>query len=137
MIRGRWIPVLAASVVLAGCASMGGGAASPDDGSPPPAVAAASSAAPAPSPTEALCTTRSCIATNMDQALPGIVAKDEAVIRKAVCKASSVQVSNGVWTATCTVTESDGSVSEGYGNIVPASQQVTYDPQKIIKMPGS
>lgn len=61
------------------------------------------------------------------------MAKDNAVITKATCKPSTVKANAGqTWTASCKVTESDGSVSTGYGNLVESSGEVTYDPQDVI-----
>ncbi len=64
----------------------------------------------------------------------GIVAKDESVMTKAVCKPSTVRPNPGdTWTVTCTVTYSDGSEWRGYANLLPAQGKVTFEPQAIIK----
>ena len=95
--------------------------------SPPPASTHA-----APS-----CTSSSCITTEIQHDLIGLVAKDEAVITKASCDpAALTRNAGGTYTAPCTVTESDGSVSTGDGNLLPAQGEITYDFKRIVRMPG-
>jgi hypothetical protein len=58
------------------------------------------------------------------------IARDNAVATKVVCPASSVkQNPGGTWTATCTVTDSDGKTYTGYGNI--AGTEVTFEPVSV------
>lgn len=123
--RARWIPGLITVGVLAGCASTG------STTSTPPAAQASSTApqAAAASPSEPVCTTRSCIAGDIQRSLVGLVAEDEAVATKASCKPSTVKHNAGdTWTARCTVTYSDGSAATGFGNLLPAQQKVTFQP---------
>jgi hypothetical protein len=51
------------------------------------------------------------------------------VSTKAVCKPSTVKHNAGnTWTVQCTVTYSDGSVSTGYANLLPAQNKITFEP---------
>ena len=80
------------------------------------------------------CTSNSCIASEIQRSLVGIVAKDESVITQASCDASTVTENAGnTWTATCTVTYSDGQVWSGDGNLIPSRNEVTFEPQAIIR----
>ena len=100
--------LLAAAVVaLAGCASAGS--------------------------TVPSCTTASCAAAEIQRSLVGLVAKDNAVMTKAVCAAAGVRQAGGTWTATCAVTESDGSVWRGYGSWVVATGDVAFEPVTQVK----
>jgi hypothetical protein len=94
---------------------------------------AGSPSAAAGSPSAPPCTTNACIADDIQHGLVGAVAKDNAVITKVTCKASTVKGNAGsTWTASCKVTESDGSVSTGFGNLVMSTDSVTYEPQDIL-----
>lgn len=118
----KLLAVAAAVTGLAGCASpVGTGPAAGSGSSAPPVPAASSSAPP--------CLTRACIAADIGRSLIGAVAKDEAVITKADCKASTVTRNAGdTYTAKCTVTYSDGSTATGFGNLLVAQQKVTFEP---------
>ena len=107
MVR-RLVP-LAAVVALAGCTSTGAGSTVPS------------------------CSTASCAAVEIQRSLVGLVAKDNAVMTKAVCAAAGVRNAGGTWTATCTVTESDGSVWRGYGSWVTATNAVAFEPVTQVK----
>lgn len=72
----------------------------------------------------------------IEKSLIGIVAKDYAVVTAAVCQPSTLKHNAGdTWTETCTVTESDGSVSTGFASLIPATDQITYDPQTLVSQP--
>jgi Protein of unknown function (DUF2510) len=87
---------------------------------------------PAPTATVA-CTTNACIATDAQQALPGTVAKDDSVMTKATCKPSTVtRNAGGTYTVTCTVNYSDGMVARGDANLIPAQDEITFEPTDII-----
>ena len=61
--------------------------------------------------------------------LIGGVAPDNSVVTKVDCRVSSVVHNAGdTWTASCTLTYSDGSVWAGYANLVPAENKVTWQP---------
>jgi Protein of unknown function (DUF2510) len=75
------------------------------------------------------CTSNSCIATEAQQSLIGAVAKDESVITKAACQASTVtDNSGGTYTVGCTVTYSDGSQWAGDATLIPAQDKVAWEP---------
>ena len=121
-----YAPLIALAVALAGCGNLGStaaaGGASAAASAPPPA----SSAAPSPAPR----TTHACIATEAQQNLVGLVAQDNSVSTKAVCKASTVKHNAGnTWTVWCTVTYSDGNETGGYANILSAQNKITFEPQ--------
>jgi hypothetical protein len=81
----------------------------------------------------AACTTNTCIAGEARQFLPGRVAKDDSVMTKATCKASTVKRNaGGTYTVTCTVTYSDGMVARGGANLIPAQDEITFEPTDII-----
>jgi hypothetical protein len=117
---------LAAIATLTGCASLGS---SPAAAGPP----SSAPSAPAPSPAAPPCTTRACIVTDAE-ALKGTVAKDNAVMTKVTCTASTVkQVVSGTYTVHCTVTYSDGMVARGIASVLTAgSGQVDWEPTDII-----
>lgn len=94
-------------VALVGCGSTAPGAAAP---SSPPS-----------------CTTGTCAAGEIQRSLVGLQAKDGAAITKAACKTARANP-GGTWSAACTVTESDGTVTTGTGNWFPAKDQVSYEP---------
>jgi hypothetical protein len=107
------VPALAV-LAVAGCASLGSGMPSA-----------------APSRT-ALCTTRACIVSDVQKSLVSIVAKDNSVITKALCKPSSVKHNPGnTWTVTCAVTYSDGKRALGYANLLPAQDKITFEPLDV------
>ena len=91
-------------------------------------------AAPDPAPSAAAaCTTNACIAGEAQQSLVGMVAKDDSVMTKAACKASTVQRNaGGTYTVSCTVTYSDGMVARGGANLIPAQDEITFEPADII-----
>jgi hypothetical protein len=61
------------------------------------------------------------------------VAKDDSVMTKATCKASTVKRNaGGTYTVTCTVTYSDGMVARGGANLIPAQDEITFEPTDII-----
>jgi hypothetical protein len=115
------IPSAIAVVLVAGCGSLGTG--SPPQGSPAPP------ASPASAPP---CTTDACIVTDI-KGLVGTVAKDDSVMTKVTCKTGSVsRKAAGVWTATCTVTYSDGDVAKGIGTVDETQDEVTFEPASVI-----
>ena len=116
------VPLTAAAILLAGCGSLGSSPAAPPQGSP--AAAVSSSAAP--------CTTDKCLAGDM-QTLVGTVDKEDSVMTKLACKASTVKRKTaGIWTMTCTVTYSDGTVARGVGTVDEAQDEVTFEPETIV-----
>ena len=118
------IAFVLSSLLLAGCGSL---ASSSNGGQP--------SAAPDPSPSA--CTSNACLTKQIQHNLLSIVAKDGAVITKAACRASTLKRNaGGTYTVYCKVTESDGAVSEGYANLIPAQDEITWDPTDIITPPG-
>ncbi len=87
---------------------------------------------PAPS-AAAACTTNACFASQAQQSLVGMVAKDDSLMTKAACKASTVKRNaGGTYTVTCTVTYSDGMVARGGANLIPAQNEITFEPTDII-----
>jgi hypothetical protein len=121
-----------AIAALSGCASAG----SPDAGNVTPAGIPSSAPSAAPDPSPALCTTHSCIAQDIQGSLPGLVAKDNAVITKAKCKASSVKDNQGgTYTAHCTAWYSDGSEAAGDATLITSSQKIAWEPTDIIVEP--
>ena len=83
------------------------------------------------------CTSNACVASEIERSLVGLAAKDGAAITKADCQASTVRHNAGnTWSADCTVTESDGSVSQGIGNWFVSTRQVSYDVLRIITPAG-
>jgi hypothetical protein len=118
--------------VIAGASGCGSGL---DAAGAGPSSSTVASAPPAPAPTTsaAPCITSACIISDMNQSLVGMVAKDNAVTTKAVCKKSSLKVNPGqTWTAKCTLTYSDGLVAEGFANLVEATEKITFEPENII-----
>jgi hypothetical protein len=139
----RPVVLLAAALALtaatAACGNLGstsaggpppptGSAAIPPAGSPP-AAAPSSSPAPAPSPTGP-CTTHACIVAQLEQNLTGLVAQDESVSTKVVCYESTVvyYAAADTYSASCTVTYSDGSQVSGTGNLDFTTDKVTFEP---------
>ncbi len=116
-----YAPLIAVAVALAGCGSLGSSTAA---GAPASAAAAASSAP---------CTTHVCIVADAE-GLKGTVAKDNSVMTKVACTASTVrQVVSGTYTVHCTVTYSDGMVARGIASVLTAgSGQVDWEPTDII-----
>lgn len=109
--------VLAAA--LAACGSLG-----------TPGAAGTSS----PPSSSAPCLTRSCIVSDIAQSLDGTAAKDGSVFTKVACKAASVKHDAGnTYTASCTATYSDGSEYSGYGSLLAARDQVTFEPETELK----
>jgi len=112
--------LIPAAILLSGCASLG-------------STPAAAPSAPAPSTSAAVCTTDACILSDIQASLIGMVAKDEDIATKAVCKKSTLKANPGQsWTATCTVTYSSGMVARGFGNLVLSSRTVTFEPETIL-----
>lgn len=90
-------------------------------------------AAADPAPSAAACTTNACIASDAQQSLVGSVAKDDSVMTKATCRASTVKRNlGGTYTVVCTVTYSDGKVARGNANLIPAQNEITFEPTDII-----
>lgn len=110
------------AATLAGCGSLGTTAAGTPS-SEPPAAAPASSAP---------CTTKACIVTDAE-GLKGTVAKDNAVMTRVACKASTVkQVVAGTYTVRCTVTYSDGMVARGIASVLTGTGEVDWEPTAIV-----
>jgi len=79
------------------------------------------------------CATGACAASEITRSLTGTVAKDDSVFDKVSCKAATAKDTSGVWTMTCTVDYSDGSVWRGFGNWVTSSNQVTFEPEAQVE----
>jgi hypothetical protein len=120
------IAIAAIALTVTGCVSAGDANGTP---SGPPAAAG--------SPSAPACTSSGCLTDQIQGDLLSVVAKDGAVITKASCKASTLkQNAGGSDTVYCKVTESDGAVSEGYANLIPSQQEITWDPTDVITEPG-
>lgn|SRR5487761_1569922 len=135
--RLRYAPplVIAAITALSGCSaatSSSSGGPPPPAGSPSAAAGSPSAlaAAPSSSPSAAPCTTHACIVQLLEQNLTGLIAQDESVATKAVCYKSTVvfHAAADTWSASCTVTFSDGSSASGTGNLDLGQQKVTFTP---------
>ncbi len=119
----RCVPLALAAlaVALAGCGSL---------------VPAASVSAPAPPSSQAPCTTNACIASDARQSLPGLVAKDNAVVTRATCRASTVTDNQGgTYTVHCTAWYSDGSEAAGDATLLPSQGKVAWEPTDVIIPP--
>ena len=116
-----YAPLIALAVALAGCGSLGS------------STAAGAPASAAGAPSSAPCTTHACVVADAE-GLKGTVAKDNAVMTKVACTASTVrQVVSGTYTVHCTVTYSDGMVARGIASVLTAgSGQVEWEPTDII-----
>lgn len=140
MKRALGLIAITAITATAGCAST---TSSPAGPVPNPAAsaslasqaAAQRSAQAAVSSAEAsassqICTTHACIAGDLQQGLTGLVAEDEAVTTRVVCRKSTVRFHRAAdaYSAACTVTYSDGSVSTGTGNLLISAKKVTFQP---------
>jgi hypothetical protein len=109
------------AAALAGCGSV-------------PAVLPSSGGSPAASPSATVCASTSCAIATIQQSLVGVVAKDNSVMTAVKCKPSSLKENAGdTWTAQCTVTYSDGAQWSGYGNMVPAKDSVTFEPEEQVR----
>lgn len=73
------------------------------------------------------CSASACATSEIQRSLIGFQARDGAAITKASCSGAVLNAGN-TWTATCTVTESDGSVTQGKGNWFVSQNKVTYEP---------
>jgi hypothetical protein len=74
-----------------------------------------------------LCTSSSCVVSDLNSGLVGLTAKDDLVTTKAVCVQSSEQSEgNGIYAATCTVTYSDRSTATGTGTLDTTQNQVSF-----------
>jgi hypothetical protein len=113
------------AAALSGCGSLGSTAAAGRSSGSAGAPSAAASSAP--------CTTHACIVTDAG-GLKGTVAKDNSVMTKVTCKASTVkQVVSGTYTVHCTATYSDGMVADGIASILTAGTgSVDWEPTDII-----
>lgn len=95
-----------------------------------PAAACASSAAPPAPASQRICTTKACIVSDLDKGLTGDVAKDESVAVKVDCARASVVYHQAAdtYSASCTVTYSDGTTAAGTGNLLIGKREVTFAP---------
>ena len=122
------VTVLAAAAVLA-AAGCGSAATTTTAAAPPPAPPSSVPAPAPPTASDTMCTTRACIVDDAQKGLIGTVAKDESVLTKMACKPSSVRHNPGnTWTVACVATFSDGSQSDGYVNLLPAADKITFEP---------
>ena len=137
--------LIALIIGIAATSSPGGsaaGAPSSSAGSAPSASALAGQpssnagepSSAAASPSAALCTSHSCIVSDIQQALVGQAAKDGSVITKAVCYKSTVKANPGdTYTASCDVTYSDGEVWSEYATLLAATDQITWEPEQELQ----
>jgi hypothetical protein len=108
-ITASLIAAAAVAMTVTGCASFGG---TPASSGP--------------------CTTHACI-TSDAEGLKGTVAKDNSVMTKVTCKASTVrQVVSGTYTVHCTITYSDGSVWGGIASVLTGKGDVDWEPTKMV-----
>ena len=120
------IAITAIIPALAGCASLGGTTGTSAAGAPSAAPSASAVASSQP------CTTKACIVTDAE-GLKGTVAKDNSVMTKVTCKASTVkQVVSGTYTVHCTATYSDGTVARGIASVLTGKGDVDWEPTDII-----
>jgi hypothetical protein len=83
------------------------------------------------------CTSSSCIATDAE-GLKGTVAKDNSVMTKVSCQASTVkQVVSGTYTVDCTVTYSDRSVWDGIASVLTGSGDIDWEPTSMVSAGNS
>jgi hypothetical protein len=116
-----------AAVLLAGCASTGGTAGTAATTSVGPPVSSAPAAEPSSSPSD--CTTKACIAEELDQSLVGGIDEGDAVATKVKCSPSTVKdEGNGNWDARCTVWYSDHTSATGYGSVDTEQNKVLFSP---------
>jgi len=124
--------------VSAGTSGSGSGAAgapssaagSPSAAAGSPSAAAGGPSAAAGSPSSAPCTSHGCIVQELDQSLTGGIDQADAVATKVHCYESTVKnQGNGNWTASCTVTYSDGSTAEGTGTVDTSQGKVAFEPE--------
>jgi hypothetical protein len=129
--RPALLIIIAATVLTAGCGSLGSTGSTAAAG--PSASAGTPSSSAAAAPSSAPCTTRACIVVYAES-LKGSVAKDNAVMTKITCKKSTVkQVVSGTYTVHCTGTYSDGMVARGIASVLLAGNgQVEWEPTDII-----
>ena len=129
----RNILTLIGGLVVAGIiisALSGGG--SSDSSSP----SADSAGSPSSSPSS-ICTTNACIASDAE-GLKGTVAKDNSVMTKVTCRASTVkQVVSGTYTVDCAVTYSDGSVWDGIASVLTGSGDIDWEPTSMVSAGNS
>jgi len=112
----------------AGSPSSAPGSSSAAAGSP--SAAAGSPSAAAGTPSSAPCTSHGCIVQELDQSLTGGIDQADAVATKVHCYESTVKnQGNGNWTASCTVTYSDGSTAEGTGTVDTSQGKVAFEPE--------
>jgi hypothetical protein len=122
----------AQSAVPSSVAGSPSGSAAPSGAAPSGAAPSGSAlAAPPPSPTTYPdCTSHACIVAALEQNLTGLVAQDESVSTGVTCYQSTVvyHAAAGTYSASCTVTYSDGTTASGTGNLVTSSDEVTFSP---------
>jgi hypothetical protein len=105
-----------------------------------PQASAGPSAQPSPSaaPSSAQadsgqCTSRTCIAQELDRSIPGDIARDGSVMGKTTCAVHTVKNDGGGnYTASCDVTYSDGEVWSGYGTVLTGQDKVSFEPEEQV-----
>jgi hypothetical protein len=110
-------------------------AASSDIGSPVPSSdlgtdTASAAATPPCTDYSCGCTSHTCIARQLEQSLTGLVALDYSVATNVKCYASSVQYHQAAdsYSASCTVTYSNGNQADGTGNLIGSTGAATFTP---------
>ena len=83
------------------------------------------------------CTSNSCIASDAE-GLKGTVAKDNSVMTKVTCQASTAkEVVSGTYTVDCAVTYSDGSVWDGIASVLTGSGDIDWEPTSMVSAGNS
>jgi hypothetical protein len=131
--------LVAAALALSGCASAATGttadlaassslASAAAHASSAAAAAAASALASAASPSAPACTTHACIVAILQQSLTGDIASDNSVATSVFCNKKTVKfhADADTYTATCTITYTDGTIVTGYGNYIVSAAKVTF-----------
>lgn len=74
-----------------------------------------------------ICTSNSCITGDLQRTLTGLTDKADQVVTKVVCQPSTVKNDGGgIYSATCTVTHSDGTVNSGTGTVETKQGNITF-----------
>jgi hypothetical protein len=78
------------------------------------------------------CTSNSCIVSDLQTSLVGVVDKGDSVMTKVSCQPATVKdQGNGTWTAGCTVTYSNGTTAAGTGTLDNSQDEVTFVPSGL------
>jgi uncharacterized protein YceK len=91
-------------------------------------AAAASAMASVASPSPPPCTKHACIVAILQQSLTGSSASGNSVATSVFCNKKTVKfhADADTYTATCTITYTDGTIVTGYGNYIVSAGKVTF-----------